>query len=118
MNAVVGRRKRLPHVAWLWGTRFRLPTRVFNEGDEDALWHALLGAVFALLRTPAHGTPSVHTSVNAARKSACATRRRQRSQCFLDLRHSWPRFGSFLGRPIERPLHRVVHVGGNAVIAP
>jgi hypothetical protein len=29
-DAVVGRRKRLPHVGWLWGRRFRLPTGVFN----------------------------------------------------------------------------------------
>lgn len=37
--------------------------------------HAFFGAVFALLRTPVRRRdPSVHTSVNAARKSACATR--------------------------------------------
>ena len=37
--------------------------------------HAPLRAVFALLRTHVHGRePGVHTSVNAARKGACATR--------------------------------------------
>src|SRR6202162_6506654 len=36
--------------------------------------HALLRAVFALLRTPLFGKhPGVHRSVNAACKSACAT---------------------------------------------
>ena len=36
--------------------------------------HALLGAVFALLRTlVCEVDPGVHTSVNAARRSACAT---------------------------------------------
>src|SRR5271155_5155083 len=35
--------------------------------------HAVLRAVFALLRTPARGKdPSVHTIANAARRSACA----------------------------------------------
>jgi hypothetical protein len=36
--------------------------------------HALVRAVFALMRTQPFGkTPGVHTSVNAARRSACAT---------------------------------------------
>jgi hypothetical protein len=40
--------------------------------------HALVRAVFALLRTQAFGKrPGVHTSVNAARRSAYATSIRQ-----------------------------------------
>ena len=41
--------------------------------------HALLRAAFALLRTPCAGTESVHTIVNAARQSACATGRESMS---------------------------------------
>ena len=42
--------------------------------DTRAVAHALLRTVFALLRTPSCGSkPGVHTSVNAARMSACAT---------------------------------------------
>jgi hypothetical protein len=41
------------------------PPRIFSVA------HALMRAVFALMRTPKQ---RVHTSVNAARKSACATR--------------------------------------------
>jgi hypothetical protein len=48
--------------------------QVENYPLKTLVAHALLGAVFALLRTQASGIDhSVHTSVNAARTSACAT---------------------------------------------
>jgi hypothetical protein len=55
------------------------------HATSSAIWsrkisvaHALMRAVFALLRTQVFGkTPGVHTSVNAARRSACATIRHE-----------------------------------------
>jgi hypothetical protein len=84
-----------------------------NEPTPRLVAHALVRAVFALFGTQASGIDhSVHTSVNAARNSACATRasrpmialpsrdRKGAGCCYFFRNFSTPRFMSSVIRAI------------------